>query len=77
MRCGIDDGFNDYVFERRVFQDSGHGTTNFCQTAAARRKRGTVRRLHADWADVRDVATQLLQVGKTKDARKTVGAFHA
>jgi hypothetical protein len=33
--------------------------------------------LRADWAGVRGAATQLLEAGKTEDARKTVEAFHA
>lgn len=26
---GVDDSHNDYVFERRVFQDNGNGTRSF------------------------------------------------
>ena len=33
--------------------------------------------LRADWAGVRGAATQLLEAGKTEEARKTVEAFHA
>jgi hypothetical protein len=33
--------------------------------------------LRADWAGVRGAATQLLEAGKTEDARKTVETFHA
>ena len=31
-----DDAFNDYVFERRVFQDNGDGTTSFGRIDAYR-----------------------------------------
>lgn len=30
-----DDAFNDYVFERRVFQDNGDGTTSFGRICSA------------------------------------------
>jgi hypothetical protein len=33
--------------------------------------------LRADWAGVRGAATQLLEAGRTEEARKTVEAFHA
>jgi hypothetical protein len=32
-----DDAFNDYVFERRVFQDNGDGTTSFGRIDAYRK----------------------------------------
>ncbi|MDB5710368.1 MAG: putative methyltransferase [Sphingomonas bacterium] len=32
-----DDGYNDYVFERRVFQDNGDGTTSFGRIDAYKR----------------------------------------
>ena len=32
-----DDAFNDYVFERRVFQDNGDGTTSFGRIDAHRK----------------------------------------
>ena len=33
----VDDAFNDYFFERRVFQDNGDGTTNFGRIDAYRK----------------------------------------